>query len=301
MMRNWCSRELLAGLILAILLQLGFSTAELAAQAGTETPNAATASTAGAKTAPRDPDAEESELNHHIAGAALILIAILVTASHISPKLAFLQRLWPWLFVGAGIFLLAWSDVEIWPRGLLGWQWLPYDIEAMQHKMYGFLMIGLGLIEYFYAVGRLPGRWARWSFCVLAIFGGIFLFFHQHSGSKIPPEVNAHAVRHPHPRPPVSADASQGMNMPGMQMEGMDHGEMGHTGTEKSMAAGDDHHHAMTESMLKIKNEHFWFAIVGFAVALFKLLDYGKVKPYVRLLWPGAMATLGVLLLMYKE
>jgi len=63
-----------------------------------------------------DPNKPASELNHHLAGYALIAIGALVIAGY-SEKLRPLQLVWPFLFVTAGLFLAAWSDAEIWPRG----------------------------------------------------------------------------------------------------------------------------------------------------------------------------------------
>src|SRR5438270_3682637 len=84
-----------------------------------------------------DPDKASSELNHHIAGLALLAIGVMVICGHRFKRLAFMQNLWPLLFIAAGIFLAVWSDSEIWPRGNLGWSWLiQHDAEARQHKIY---------------------------------------------------------------------------------------------------------------------------------------------------------------------
>ena len=69
----------------------------------------------------QDPDKPASELNHHLAGYALIAIGALVIAGYSSEKFRPLHLIWPFLFVAAGLFLAAWSDAEIWPRGNLSW------------------------------------------------------------------------------------------------------------------------------------------------------------------------------------
>src|SRR5580765_7246491 len=131
-----------------------------------------------------DPDKAASEMNHHVAGLILILIGTMVICGHRYKKLAFVQQLWPLLFIAAGAFLAVWSDAEIWPRGNLNWTWLlQHDAEARQHKIYAILLIAIGVIEYLRARARLSRKWAPWAFPVLAIFGGVFLFFHDHGGS----------------------------------------------------------------------------------------------------------------------
>ncbi len=59
----------------------------------------------------------------------------------------------------------------------------------------------------------------------------------------------------------------------------------------------------MTDTMLKVQQQHFWFSIAGFAVALLKFLydtDFWK-RPFVPFLWPAAMSVLGLLLIVYTE
>ena len=86
-----------------------------------------------------------SELSHQIAGVALIAIGGLVIAGLSSQRRRFLLSLWPLVFAAMGLYLLAWSDPEIWPRGPLPWSSLiEYNAEARQHKLYGFLLLALG-------------------------------------------------------------------------------------------------------------------------------------------------------------
>ncbi|PWT88175.1 MAG: hypothetical protein C5B55_13540, partial [Blastocatellia bacterium] len=66
-----------------------------------------------------DPDVIDSEWNHHLAGYILIGSALLMLLSLRFPGVAFLRASWPFLFIAAGLYLLAWSDKEIWPRGFL--------------------------------------------------------------------------------------------------------------------------------------------------------------------------------------
>ena len=112
-----------------------------------------------------DPNKPASELNHHLAGYALIAIGALVIAGYSSEKLRPLQLVWPFLFVAAGLFLAAWSDAEIWPRGNLSWSFLiHHDLEARQHKIYALLLILIGIIEYLRARAKLSRFWRIWAF-----------------------------------------------------------------------------------------------------------------------------------------
>jgi hypothetical protein len=265
---------------------------------------------------PVDPDKASSELNHHIAGWLLVAIGVMVIFGHRYKTLSFVQRLWPLLFVFGGIFLAVWSDREIWPRGDLGWTWLVHDREALQHKIYAFLLIAIGAIEYLRARARLNQHWAPWIFPVLAIFGGVFLFFHEHGGEGTPASNSGH---------PTAAQTSQlhlqhdvkAEHPPGAVAGGNDHSQHQHPTAENgnpsmpvqpepqtaSTQPAAQHQHHMTPAMLNIKREHVWFAAVGFCVALCKFLYDAKLPrrrstPY---LWANGVILLGILLILYTE
>ena len=138
----------------------------------------------------QDPNKPASELNHHLAGYALIAIGALVIAGYSSEKFRPLHLIWPFLFVAAGLFLAAWSDAEIWPRGNLSWRFLiHHDLEARQHKIYALLLILIGIIEYLRARSKLNRFWRSWAFPLLALVGAVLLLFHDHgqaSGASSP-------------------------------------------------------------------------------------------------------------------
>ena len=138
----------------------------------------------------QDPNKPASELNHHLAGYALIAIGALVIAGYSSERFRPLQLIWPFLFVAAGLFLAAWSDAEIWPRGNLSWRFLiHHDLEARQHKIYALLLILIGIIEYLRARSKLNRFWRSWAFPLLAMIGAGLLLFHNHgqtSGASSP-------------------------------------------------------------------------------------------------------------------
>jgi hypothetical protein len=132
-----------------------------------------------------DPNRGPSELNHHIAGYALIGVGLLALVSLLSQKYQSHGYLWPALFVLIGLYLALWSDGEIWPRGNLSWSWLfQHDAEARQHKIYSFLLIAIGVVEYVRIGGSLPRLWRTWAFPVLALVGASMLLVHDHNGGS---------------------------------------------------------------------------------------------------------------------
>jgi hypothetical protein len=278
----------------------------------------------------QDPNKPASEQNHRLAGYALVAIGMLViashaSASHASGKPGWSQRIWPFLFVAAGLFLAIWSDGEIWPRGRLSWIWLiHHDAEARQHKIYAILLIAIGTVEYLRVNAKLVRFWRIWAFPLLALFGTVLLLFHDHtSGSGA---TSAEAQNYlvswvpsatDQPVAPLTADStgppatihhhdhtsseSAPIERPGaqpptigrsMKMDNMemDNGDSGH-------------HHHMTAAMLKVEHQHQWFALIGIAVVLFKFLNDSAVwrRSFVPLLWPTCISVLGMLLIFYTE
>ena len=269
-------------------------------------------------TASVDPNKAPSEFNHHVAGWLLIGVGCLVLISILHPNLVGLRYFWPALFLLMGLFLLLWSDAEIWPRGNMIWTWLlHHDHEAGQHKIYALLLLAIGVVEYLRAHGSLNRFWRAWAFPVLAIVGAVLLLIHDHTagGGVNSPEARAYLINPalgPDGKPPThqASDLMPGMDL---SMMGMDHSSMTMDGSvNHSSLLGNDaaltnissgHHHHMTPSMLLVEREHFWFVIVGVGVALFKLVSDGefwrrRFLPYV---WPSGMMLLGVLLVLYRE
>jgi len=269
-----------------------------------------------------DPDKAASELNHHIAGAILIAIGLIVICGRKYEKFKFMQGLWPLLFIAAGLFLAAWSDSEIWPRGDRSWLWLiGQDAEARQHKIYAVLLVTIGLVEYLRAHGRLSRRWTTWLFPCLAVFGGVLLFFHDHSGHSTAtfPHTTAPTVEiHTGPTHVVAAPSlvhpgsyagmsmhhhGQELTTPGAsKMPDAHPRQSSLQGSASSSAETHRHDHLKDGAMLKIQRQHMWFAIIGFCVALFKYLD--DMRPSAKIArypWAQCIIALGVLLVLYVE
>lgn len=274
-----------------------------------------------------DPDKRPSELNHHVAGYALITVGLLVIASQVFPRLRALQLVWPALFLLAGVFLATWSDAEIWPRGNLTWGWLlHHDPEARQHKIFAILLMAISLLEFLRARASLPTRWRIWAFPVLALAGAGLLLAHDHSSDSgvRSPEVRAYLVNPAFgPDGSASPDGAVGpitTMAPDHDFVGKEHdsnisrsdevtSNMDHSGMQMGigMHNNDDPppmpHSHMTAAMRQIENQHFWFVIVGFAIAVFKLIDDSKRlrHPFVSQGWPTCIVVLGILLALYRE
>lgn len=254
-----------------------------------------------------DPDKPASELNHHIAGILLITIGLSVIGSGYHRSLAWLRWLPPILFLAAGLFLAAWSDSEIWPRGNLAWSWLlHHDAEAFQHKLYALLLIVLGVVEAIQANPKLRRPWLSLVFPLLGVIGAASLFFHHHSG-----DVVAGVIAQAAPascidqcRPPVVYQPVN-VHVSGPFPASANFGRPGVAGIASAQhhEHHDHHDHHLMGPAAKIQTEHAWFAVVGFLVVLLKFL-YDTARPPARLLqffWGNSVILLGILLLLYTE
>jgi len=252
---------------------------------------------ASAAAEPVDPHKDSSETNHHIAGYGLIAMGLLVLAARI-PRFSVLSLVWPALFIVLGLFLVVWSDPEIWPRGELGLSWLlTHGRGARQHKIWALLLIVLGSIEYLRARKKMGRFWQAWAFPLLALFGAALLLVHQHAA---PIAVKAE------PPPPPPHHMHGDMQMPadqGASPAPASSAPASAAPASSAPASSSDHDHAMSATAERIDRQHLWFAVVGAAVALFKFLSDGGFwrRRFVPYLWPGCVAVLGVLLVLYRE
>jgi len=273
-----------------------------------------------------DPDVIDSEWNHHLSGYILIVSAGLLLLSLCFDRVAFLRAVWPFLFIAAGLFLLAWSDKEIWPRGFLSWSWLfHHDAEARQHKIYGILLLVMGAVEYLRWRGKLKGWWRTWSFPLLALIGACLLLVHDHGGNSGLPAGWDNAEKAARiaqmtrasgqTRLPVRLTSTQPahsvMQMPEhhhemAQMMGASVDDQSKKSFDMNVASQPDSahsNHVMTPAMLHIATQHLCFTLVGLAIALFKFIDDANFWRYrfVSYLWPTGMLILGSLLAIYTE
>jgi putative copper resistance protein D len=141
-------------------------------------------------------DKKESEFNHHLAGFFVILAGIFIFAEGVlTRRWSFLRFAWPACFLLSGLFLLVFSDTELWPFGPQSWWYgLTHNIEDVQHKTFAVILLALGIIEVQRARGVLKSAWAGWLFPVLASCGSVLLLFHEHhSGMHGPGHMSAMA------------------------------------------------------------------------------------------------------------
>jgi len=148
-------------------------------------------------------DKRESEFNHHLAGALLILAALFFLAQDR------LVRSWPvanyaWAacLLFAGYFLLVFSDTEIWPFGYQSFYYaLTHNPEVAQHKTFAAILLALGAVATLRTSGRLRAAWSALLFPVLALGGVVMLLFHHHGGMHGPDAMQTMVrVQHQHLR-----------------------------------------------------------------------------------------------------
>lgn len=128
-------------------------------------------------------DKKESEFNHHLAGLLVALAGVfLLTQDKLAKRWPAARYVWPCCFLAAGIFLLIFSDTEIWPFGSqTPWYAITHNPEDLQHKTFAVILLALGTIELLRARGRLHSLWSKWAFPVVGMIGAIMLLFHHHS------------------------------------------------------------------------------------------------------------------------
>jgi copper resistance protein D len=124
----------------------------------------------------------ESEGNHHLVGLAVLLSGLFILAQAlITKRLAAVRYVWPACFLASGLFVLIYSDTELWPFGPKAWiNGTITNPEVIQHKVFALLLLAIGLVELQRARERLNGVWAAWVFPLLAMAGSVLLLFHSH-------------------------------------------------------------------------------------------------------------------------
>ncbi len=134
-------------------------------------------------------DKLESEFNHHLAGCFVLLAGVFFLAEgDLNQRWPITRFAWPACFLLSGIFLIIFSDTELWPFGQHRWlHTMAVDREVLQHKIFAVILIGLGVIEICRARGILQATWWAWIFPILAALGAGLLLFHVHSAGMAGP------------------------------------------------------------------------------------------------------------------
>jgi hypothetical protein len=131
----------------------------------------------------------QSEFNHHLAGMFLIIAGTFIIGEDRFAKIwPGLRYVWPICFLGAGIFLVFLSDMDVWPFGsLTPWYAVTHDVEDLQHKIFGIILLAIGYVEFQRTRGRFKGTWSAWFFPAAGIAGAVMLLFHVHAGDMNAP------------------------------------------------------------------------------------------------------------------
>lgn len=125
----------------------------------------------------------ESEGNHHLIGFFVALSGLFILAQGtLAKKFPAVAYVWPACFFLSGLFILIYSDTELWPFGPKPWiQGTITNPEVIQHKIFAVLLLAVGLLETERVRKGLKGVWVAWVFPVLAVAGSVLLLFHSHS------------------------------------------------------------------------------------------------------------------------
>jgi len=136
-----------------------------------------------------------SEFNHALAGVGVILVGLSELQTTVGWQvLAWSRWLLPASLLGAGIFLLIWSDHLAWPIGpwTLSETVSGKDPEMLQHKIFGVLALGVGTVEWFLRTGKLTHLFWRGLLPGFALVGGLMLFMHMHGPHPAGPQIQLH-------------------------------------------------------------------------------------------------------------
>src|SRR6476620_11181093 len=114
-------------------------------------------------------DRQESEFNHHLAGFFVALGAVfMLFQDRLTTRWPAVKHFWPACFLVSGIFVLVWSDTELWPFGRQRWiDAMIHNSEVLQHKIFAVLLLTLAIVEWQRARGVLTAAWSGWMFPAL--------------------------------------------------------------------------------------------------------------------------------------
>ena len=143
----------------------------------------AQAASAGAPASP-DPGVAWSVFNHRGAGGFIFFWGLTALVAGLRwPRKTWLRFVPPLVLFGMVEFLFLRNDPEAWPTGPIGlWASLK-DPEVFQHRVFLLLLLAIAVVELLRAADRLPPFLQKFALPALAVFGGVYLFFHKHGGA----------------------------------------------------------------------------------------------------------------------
>lgn len=124
-----------------------------------------------------------SEYNHHMAGAIVLVMGILVLLEKTGT--APWARHWPLLLIVLAGFLFLRSEAEGWPTGSLSLAESLRDPEFIQHKAFMVLMTGFAAFEWSVRNKVMRNDWAKYVFPLICALGGMMLLTHSHSIANV--------------------------------------------------------------------------------------------------------------------
>ncbi len=131
-------------------------------------------------------DKTQSNFNHNISGALLLLIAAAAIADRL--KLARWARHWPLLFLPFAVVLQIIVEPTGWPLGNEGFLEPLRNPSVVQHRLASLLPLLIGLMEWRVQVGTLAhSRW-RYTFPGLCFLGAAVLLTHTHVATGVKAE-----------------------------------------------------------------------------------------------------------------
>ena len=94
-------------------------------------------------------DKQESEFNHHLAGLFIVAVGMLILGQErLARRWPSAKYAWPLCFLVAGLFVLLFSDTEIWPWGTQSLYYaLTHNPEDVQHKVFALILILVAWFE----------------------------------------------------------------------------------------------------------------------------------------------------------
>jgi putative copper resistance protein D len=142
-----------------------------------------------------DEDRVYSELNHRIAGVFILFAGgLALIAASGNPRYTWARYGWPGLFFLLGAFLFVRHDPESWPWGPLPlWEAIA-DPQVLQHVLFTFIVLSIGVIEFLRCRGTLSHSAWAWIFPILGISAAAMLFLHKHGSGPEADKIYRHHV-----------------------------------------------------------------------------------------------------------